>query len=68
MIATLKKIIEDIYQDSTDHWCGARFLIMNAGYVLIYNYTTGHCTANDLYIGIGALAMAYAGKDYTERR
>ena len=68
MIDVLKKVVTDVYQDSTDHWCGARFLIMNAGYLLAYKYLQGTCTAGELYTGITALACAYAGKDFTERR
>ena len=62
------KLITDIFQDNNNAWCGARFLVMGSGAMLMIKFGMGTIAASDLYAGIPALAAAYALKDWSERR
>jgi len=64
----IKRFIFDCLSDSSGAWCGARVLIMASGFALVGKFLLGAVAASDLYAGIGALACAYAGKDWSERK
>jgi hypothetical protein len=63
-----KKFIKDQITDSTGAYCGARIMIIMGGLEIMVQFALGHATASDVYGGLSALAVAYAGKDWSERR